>query len=42
MYPGYLLHSGLIDPSRDIATDPARGRLTANLFFMPGNRSPGR
>jgi hypothetical protein len=35
MYPGYLLHSGLIDPLRDISADPARGRLTANLFFMP-------
>ncbi|MEE4276877.1 MAG: DUF6445 family protein [Halieaceae bacterium] len=35
LYPGYLLHSGLIDPGRDVSADPATGRLTANLFFMP-------
>jgi len=35
MYPGYLLHSGLIDAGRDVGADPARDRLTANLFFMP-------
>lgn len=32
-YPGCLLHSGLIDPERDISADPATGRLTANFFF---------
>ncbi len=33
MYPGNLLHSGLIQPDRDISTDPSEGRLTANLFL---------
>ncbi len=33
MYPGNLLHSGLIQPDRDISGDPATGRLTANLFL---------
>lgn len=33
IYPGNLLHSGLIKPDRDISSDPATGRLTANLFF---------
>ena len=33
IYPGNLLHSGLIKPDRDICDDPATGRLTANLFF---------
>lgn len=32
-YPGSLLHSGLIDPDRDINPDPATGRLTANFFM---------
>ncbi len=32
-YPGSMLHSGLIDPARDISADPATGRLTANFFF---------
>jgi hypothetical protein len=32
-YPGNLLHSGLIDPQRDIDADPATGRLTGNFFF---------
>jgi hypothetical protein len=32
-YPGTLLHSGLIDPDRDISADPATGRLTANFFL---------
>lgn len=40
MYPGYLLHSGLINAHRDISADPARGRLTANLFVMPASPSP--
>jgi len=33
IYPGNLLHSGLIRPDRDIDADPATGRLTANLFL---------
>lgn len=33
VYPGNLLHSGLIKPDVDINEDPARGRLTANLFL---------
>lgn len=33
VYPGNLLHSGLISPDVDISPDPAAGRLTANLFF---------
>jgi len=33
MYPGNVLHSGLIDPQRDISGDPSTGRLTANLFL---------
>ncbi len=32
-YPGSLLHSGLIDPDRDINPDPRTGRLTANFFM---------
>lgn len=37
VYPGYLLHSGLVDPAVDINPDPATGRLTANIFvdFFP-------
>jgi len=31
-YPGYLLHSGLVEPSRDINPDPRTGRLTSNVF----------
>jgi hypothetical protein len=31
-YPGCLLHSGLVDPGRDINPDPGTGRLTANIF----------
>jgi hypothetical protein len=36
-YPGNLLHSGLVDPARDIDPDPRTGRLTANIFvdFKP-------
>jgi len=33
IYPGNLLHSGLIEPDRDLSADPVRGRLTANLFL---------
>jgi len=32
-YPGSLLHSGLIDPEKDISADPATGRLTGNFFI---------
>jgi len=37
VYPGCLLHSGLVDSSRDINPDPGSGRLTANIFvdFKP-------
>jgi hypothetical protein len=38
IYPGNLLHSGLIQPDRDINDDPASGRLTANLFLYFGER----
>ncbi len=31
-YRGWLLHSGLIKPERDVSADPATGRLTANVF----------
>ncbi|MGY0650046.1 MAG: DUF6445 family protein, partial [Paraglaciecola chathamensis] len=33
IYPGNLLHSGLIIPDRDISADPTEGRLTANIFI---------
>jgi hypothetical protein len=32
VYPGSLLHSGLVDPQVDINPDPRSGRLTANIF----------
>jgi hypothetical protein len=32
VYPGSLLHSGLVNPDVDIDPDPRTGRLTANLF----------
>ncbi|MEM1412875.1 MAG: DUF6445 family protein [Pseudomonadota bacterium] len=32
VYPGAVLHSGLVDPDIDISADPVHGRLTANLF----------
>ena len=37
VYPGCLLHSGLVDPSIDVNPDPRTGRLTANVFvdFYP-------
>jgi len=37
VYPGSLLHSGLVDPSVDVDADPRSGRLTANIFvdFFP-------
>lgn len=33
IYPGNLLHSGLINPQTDISLDPEQGRLTANIFI---------
>jgi hypothetical protein len=37
VYPGSLLHSGLVDPAVDVNPDPRSGRLTANIFvdFFP-------
>ena len=37
VYPGGLLHSGLVDPAIDIDGNPRTGRLTANVFvdFFP-------
>lgn len=32
LYPGNLLHSGMIDAENDINGDPTSGRLTANIF----------
>ena len=33
IYPGNLLHSGIIPPDMPLDPDPARGRLTANFFL---------
>lgn len=33
LYPGSILHSGLIIEDTDISADPANGRLTANMFI---------
>ncbi|WP_238582452.1 DUF6445 family protein [Cellvibrio sp. OA-2007] len=33
IYPGNLLHSGLISPQQDISGDLVSGRLTANIFI---------
>jgi hypothetical protein len=33
LYPGGILHSGLIVEDTDISSDPANGRLTANMFI---------
>lgn len=37
VYPGCLLHSGLVNPGIDVNSDPRTGRLTANIFvdFIP-------
>jgi hypothetical protein len=37
VYPGCLLHSGLVNPENDVDADPRTGRLTANIFvdFFP-------
>lgn len=39
VYPGCLLHSGLVQPDVDIDPNPRTGRLTANIFvdFFPLN-----
>jgi hypothetical protein len=34
IYPGCLLHSGIIPPGMTFSADPRRGRLTANLFVQ--------
>jgi hypothetical protein len=33
IYPGNLLHSGIVDLATDIDPNPATGRLTANMFI---------
>lgn len=33
MYPGSLLHSGIIPPDMEFSDDPRVGRLTANFFI---------
>lgn len=35
IYPGTLLHSGVIKNDQPLETDPARSRLTINGFFSP-------
>ena len=42
VYPGSLLHSGLVDPAVDIDANPRTGRLTANIFvdFFPVAAEP--
>ncbi len=37
IYPGNLLHSGVINPDVDVDPSPVSGRLTANIFinFVP-------
>ena len=32
VYPGTLLHTGLIDSTSDLSSDPRSGRLTVNVF----------
>lgn len=36
IYPGSLLHSGIIPPAMNLSHDPRQGRLTAN-FFVRGH-----
>ncbi|WP_353230631.1 DUF6445 family protein [Novosphingobium sp.] len=36
IYPGALLHSGVITPGLPLSDDPRTGRLTANLFIRAG------
>jgi len=33
VYPGSLLHSACINPSRSLSSDPRQGRLTVNTFY---------
>ena len=33
LFPGYLLHSSLVNVDRDLNSDPTSGRLTANMFI---------
>lgn len=33
IYPGNLLHSGLVTEAVDVCSDPEHGRLTANIFI---------
>lgn len=33
IYPGNLLHSGIITPDAILSSDPQRGRLTTNIFI---------
>ena len=33
IYRSRVLHSGQIDPTVGLSADPARGRLTANIFL---------
>lgn len=34
LYPGRLLHSGVIREPKNLSPDPSRGRLTVNMFFL--------
>lgn len=34
IYPGSLLHSGIIPPGMSFSADPRAGRLTANFFLL--------
>jgi len=36
LYPGCLLHSGVIPPDFGYSADPRQGRLTANMFVRTG------
>lgn len=39
VYPGTLLHSGLIDPDKDLSESPETGRLTVNVFVSAEAKS---
>lgn len=41
MYPGSLLHSGVIPPGTTFSADPRQGRLTSN-YFLVGHRGAKR
>lgn len=36
LYPGRLLHSGVIRDPKILSPDPSKGRLTVNMFFLSG------